>query len=622
MNTHTYKISLTLRAPVLVQSTTASALGIDAAVARVAHGPHEDAPCIPFTLLKGKLREAAGNLLTIDSSFTSDSFDRLFGKAPGGRLYQPFEDSDRGRLIGEDLVAENPVSHRRISRTAVDSDAGAASDGSLRVLEAPYAPGETVTFTGTLFVFLPSTEDSNILKHLQKIARLLCQIGSHRTTGLGEILETSVEKITMASSPKNCEEPPKKPSAIDLSLRPRSPFCITRPRPERSNFFESESFLPGNVIAGALAETWTALSGKPQPASAAKNSNDPHFFVGRYFDRLRFRHAFPSRSPHHRHGTLPLSVARTTAGLTDLAEKAAPCLLRDSSGEWVSPAFSTDWKSFDDAEAPYGIVHPAREMRVRTAMNPATRTADQGTGSEGGSLFGLEVAHPFDDENEPLHWVSRVDFPEGLEDSITVKLADQLGELLRILGFVGKTKTVCEGEVRPAKSLVAPALKEGETLRLQLQTPALLADPRFQNLSEVPSHGTLTRPQMRKAYEAAWSEISGNSLSLLHAWADQSLAGGNTLAHRFRKGKPYNPWLLTSPGSVFFFRVTDPTKANHKLQGWLNHGISLPHWAVNEFGTDWRENPYRPENGFGEIFLHDYRHPSSELLDCDCCHDG
>jgi hypothetical protein len=32
--------------------------------------------------------------------------------------------------------------------------------------------------------------------------------------------------------------------------------------------------------------------------------------------------------------------------------------------------------------------------------------------------------------------------------------------------------------------------------------------------------------------------------------------------------------------------------------------MPLPAWAKQTFGDKWNENPYRPENGFGEIAVH------------------
>ncbi len=291
-----------------------------------------------------------------------------------------------------------------------------------------------------------------------------------------------------------------------------------------------------------------------------------------------------------------------------------PILLRDADGQWAAPAFPCDWKNYADAEAPYGIIHPAREMRVRTRIDPKKRTADRGDGDEGGALFALEVVHPFTADDAPLAWHGGIDFPEGLEARDRKALASQLQRLLATLGFVSKTKAVCNVTATPSQAPKAPNFKEGDTFRIVLTTPALIADSRFQDLNGTPKSGALNASETQACYAAAWEALSDGSLELSHAFADQFLAGGNALARRYQKGKAYDPWLLTSAGSVFVFTVKCPAKAEQKIKTWLTRGLDLPTWAETRFGKDWNSNPYRTENGFGEIAVHHFRHPSPEHL--------
>ena len=84
-------------------------------------------------------------------------------------------------------------------------------------------------------------------------------------------------------------------------------------------------------------------------------------------------------------------------------------------------------------------------------------------------------------------------------------------------------------------------------------------------------------------------------------FASQSLAGGYQVL-RFQANKPYNPFLLTDPGSVFVLRASgDIASAQASIAQWLHAGLSLPGWAQARYGNHWRTCPFLPEDGFGEV---------------------
>jgi len=230
-----------------------------------------------------------------------------------------------------------------------------------------------------------------------------------------------------------------------------------------------------------------------------------------------------------------------------------------------------------------------------------------------GKLFAWEMVHPFTiDETgneKPVVWRSRVDLA-GVNEQDRAEVAQQLAELLSVLSFVSKTKAACDVEVEavlPGDSQILGSLEleaSDSTVALVLQTPTLLCDPRFQDVNGIPKSGALGLEELHKLYAAAWLQLSEGALCLKHFFASQSLAGGEYLHRRFRKGKPYTPWLLTDAGSVFVFEVKNAEGAKTKLSEWIEKGLPLPAWGEGPWQSDWRRNPFVRENGFGEIAIH------------------
>lgn len=573
------QITLSLKGPVLTKSTNPASFGLDAAVAR---DFRTNRPMLPGTLIEGRVREALHQL------GETSRLDELFGR----QTFDDFSnDPVRGQLMVDDLLATTDESNKSISRTALDSVLGSAKGEALRVMETPFRPGQPVEFTGLARVFcVGDPEAYEIARLLQLGLAWQVQFGAQRTTGFGRTETVSV-KAVKAPDRQPPSFPPA-PIALDLAIQPQGPMCIARHK-IGDNLFESDDIIPGNMLAGAIKQT-ADLLGVDIPESE--------------FNNLRFRHAFPTQGSR-RPRALPLSTVRAgKKPLYDIANQRDPVLLKDEKGQFVAPAFPLDWKEHGDALKQLDWARPARELRVRTAIDSVKRTADRGETGNEGALFAWEMVHPFADDNAktPIIWRTRIDFSKVTDKKAT---ADALAKVLVWLGFVSKTKAFCEVLPKPVlQPEETPELKTDGSLFLVLQTPALLADPRFPPNPGVPPHGALTAAEMLTLYRAVWDELSGQSLVLSHHFAQQHLAGGNHLYHYFQKRKkadqPYDPWLLTNAGSVFVFKVTNVDIAKEKLTAWLAQGLPLPDWAKNRFGECWRHNPYRPENGFGEVAVH------------------
>jgi hypothetical protein len=563
-----FHITLTLQGPVLTKSTAPSSFGLDSAVAR---DFRTQQPCIPGSLLKGKLHEALiqlGSSAKLETLFGKDT-ERDSGNAP-----------ERGTLIfGDFLTQTAETKSSSVSRIAIDHDTGSVQHAMLRVIETPFPPGQPVEFTGCVSTYCDAPAAQALQKQLTLGLQWLTQVGSQRTTGFGRLLSVTV------AAPKVAESDPEKftaPVALSLTLRPHGPLCISKPK-IGDNLFESEDIIPGNMLAGAVAQTAKAMD-----------------VTIPYFDAIRFRHAFPTTAAE-RPRALPLSTVKAGSIPYDIAFQREPVLLKNDAGKFSAPAFPLDWKQHDDVLSKLHWASPARELRVRTAIDSTTRTADKGGGTEG-KLFAWEMVHPFTSDHTEVTWRTQIDLSKVKDPTAT---ANALAQVLGQLGFLSKTKALCTVEISALDQAPAPpALKEGQPLALVLQTPVLLADPRFQKIQDVPTSGALSAQEMLQLYTAIWTELSGESLALSHHFAQQTLVGGNHLAKRYQKDQAYDPWLLTAAGSVFVFTVRNAALAADKLKDWSTTGLPLPAWAVTRYGDKWDSHPYIPQNGFGEISLH------------------
>lgn len=565
-------LNVTLRGPILTKSTSPSSFGVDAAAAR---DFRTGKPCLPGTLIKGKVREALGQL-----GETGADLDWLFGEEPdSGNGDEP----ERAALKFEDLIAQPGARKASLHRVALDHTLGSAKGQMLRVIETPYLAGESVCFSGTASCYADEDGANKIVATLRLGLRWLTQAGSLRTTGFGRMLEADVVLEPVATSPPAVAISTA-PEALELELRPRGPLCITRHK-IGDNLFESEDIIPGNMLAGAIMETAKALGIEASLTG---------------FERIRFRHAFPTTGGD-RPRALPLSTVKAGQIAYDIAGFRDPVLLADNSGVFSAPAFPLDWKEHSDVLGKLGWARPARELRVRTRIDSHKRTADRGDG-QGGRLFAWEMVHPVTDDGADIVWRTRIDLKAATDRGA---LATALSQVLAQLGFISKTKARCEVKVTEvARANTVPPLTDAQSVAFVLQTPTLLADPRFQSAAGASKCGAISAKEMLELYRAAWSELSDHSLDLSHYFAQQFLAGGNYLARRFQKTKPYDPWLLTKEGSVFVFTVKDAAKATLCLGDWLAGGLPLPKWAVDRYGSEWQRNPYRPENGFGEVAVH------------------
>lgn len=583
-------IKLTLLGPLLTQSSTPGEPGLDATMARD-RGDPDGMPVLAHSLVKGRLRQSFEELYsaTEDQRFAPKLVEDLLGPDP--RFASEISESNeprRAQLEFTDFRASalpTSLSGKGLRyRVEIDPERGAASDHMLALQESLWASGEPAVFNGGVYLHAAQVPEAEEIGRLIRIGlRWTLALGAEHTIGFGRLIEVEVDPPKALAG--DVGKPPKmgelNAESIDLVIVPQSPFCFAKHRRE-DNLFVSGTEIPGGAIKGCVAEMLNRMGalppgpGKPLPKLAA------------HFDALVFAHAFPGIAGSRRRPvTVPLSVVKAGEGWHDLALLGAPGLV-----EGQAPAFAVDWKGDADITKAFGWpAAPARELRVRTAINRrALRAEDE-------MLFAQERVIP-----DGYEWLARVSF-RGVPQAERESVARELGEVLaQGLLSLGKTKARAGVDMLPAGKVTSacPTISPPNgTWVLTLQTPALLGWP-DDFPPEDPRHGAV--------YAEVWRLISDETLRLKHFYARQFMAGGGYLRHRFQKHRPYNPWLLTSAGSVFVLEaVGDPAAGPAMIFEWERTGLPLPKWARTAWGLsgdparDWRLCPYLPENGYGEI---------------------
>jgi len=309
---------------------------------------------------------------------------------------------------------------------------------------------------------------------------------------------------------------------------------------------------------------------------------------------------------------LPLSLVfdpeAKESQIYDVALKRGPVLINGH-----APIFSIDWKTKHREEAYRAYERPEdpeRVVIVRTAIHRDTGAALEE------QLFAVDAICP-----EKREWLAEVDLTRVTtnRDQVAACLLELLSNGLDMLG---KTKAVAEVEVLPAR--MVPAFESNPTFkhrRLDSGEDGWIAVVTLQSatrllpcLRDIPA--TNGDQALADAYGKAWRELSCSEnvehMDLLWYYAEERLVGGNYLWRRFGKRQdPYNPEVLTMPGSVFVLKLAgDQEKAEERLSEWLEHG--LPQLQDAPGGDDWQQTPYIRNNGYGEVAIN---------LDLHCTHE-
>lgn len=579
------KITLTLQGPILTQSSSPGEYGLDAAMARKADGK----PYLPGTLILGRLRQAWQELseATQGAFISTTEINILFGSGSGGNRQNPSHSVQPLRKVMQatDFVASTVGNKNKLFRIRMDKARGSVETGAYLVIDSPFAPGEKVTFTGTVSYFVTDDKDE-IRDKIEKGLQWIPSFGAERTVGFGRLLKVEIDSVE--GTTRGSENLDGCKTSFRLRIKPHDAFCIAR-RQVDQNLFESEEIIPGSVIKGGLASTWgMLLTGKGASEEIMGGFDDTRKELAEEFEHIRFTHAFPLKNGGKRPVVAPYSLVRDQdeSILEDAATWPKPKLLTNA-----SPKFANDWKKAADVRSRFGWPTLHRELRVRTAMDRLSRK------SKDQQLFAYEMVVPNGHE-----WEGGVDLSR-VKDSNREKVLSQFVDLLgHGLNACGKTKTSADTWIAGVSNITTSPPLEEKYYIVTLQTPALLCNP--EDLNEISGDKALFNK-----YEAVWNELAKGSMKLVQDryFASQSLAGGFYLHKRFQTEKSYYPWLLTDAGSVFVLEVVNAKEAETKINDWLQHGLELPAWAIDRYkrgdlpGNHWKCCPYIPENGFGEI---------------------
>jgi hypothetical protein len=576
VNISAFQVKIELQGPILTGATNPGKLGIDTPFARKRTGELY----LPGTLVKGKLRQAWGALsgcMTLPPGATGASW---LGAASGNSKNpaESFEPA-RGRVHFSDFIDRSSAGRSALrSRIKMDEDRGSADDRMLQLLESPYAAGEQAVFEGAVYFFERDERERRVfMDALRDGLAAVPSFGAERGIGFGRLRSV---KLSLAQPPACTPRETIAAGAetIGLILSGDESLCLAHRQPAE-NLFESGEIVSGAAIKGAMATMIEMLG-----AAAAFP------LLSANLSRIRIRHARPGRkgAPPKLLQAIPYSMVFAAGDWNDVALRRNPCLIR---GE--APAFQVDWKDREQAAASKYFEHckAEKELRVRTQIDPTKRRAlDENLFAyESVGTAGLEWRTAFDLYHVPA------DLRQGVCHEIETLLAHGIFGL-------GKTKArldagLCNSIPPRFSSSTTPA----GVIVIQLQTPALLGLPPDWQTARNSAH-------VRDIYSRAWAEISNNQLVLSHYFAAQEMSGGLYLHRRFRPpGYPYQPWLLTSAGSVFVFEATAQPEVARLLDGWLQTGLPLAqslrdhyHFNGGQFEL-WNECPFVPENGFGEI---------------------
>lgn len=590
-------ICLEIEGPLLTKSTAPGEYGLDAVVARDIDG----VPYIPGTLLTGKVREALEQL-----SECSEGVD-WFKHRPAwlGTESKDGLPQSKQLLFSDFLLAQEAGNGVR-TRIRIDPERGAAVKGAQLVIDAPFAVGEPLFFTGRLTLFVQDEETlQSIYRHVEAALHWISQLGGYRTIGYGRLKKVTMDKPVQRII-RSLRSHPHTTGSLDVLVRPEAPFCIARKPRTDNNLFESDTIISGAALLGAISTTWQALAGGFSGGSVADIEDNKRTDLRDDFNHIRITHALPSGGGLVRPVVFPLSLVKVDTKecrpYYDVARLPGPCLIHGQ-----APAFAVDWKDSADVEKDFGWPGLHRELRVRTAIDRETLRSKEA------ELFAYEMVVP-----DNTDWYAHIDLDEERIKNPSA-VGAQLASLLEHgIAGLGKTKTPADIRILPSGSVKSALVSDPESRDglwiITLQTPALLCDPELLIESQ-------SRDNTLAAYRQVWDKLSGNSLHLIRHFSRQSLAGGKYLYSRFQRGrdgngnnKPYYPWLLTDAGSVFVLEAASgkETEAKNNVKQWLAHGLDLPSWAVDRYarkvdngrtfpGDYWRNCPYIRQNGYGEI---------------------
>ena len=581
-----FEVTFRMRGPTLSNASGSRRFGVDTTFEKDLLGR----PALPGSLIKGNVAHAWEVLY--DDHEHKELCRLLLGATSDSENCEPSPALLTFSSYWSDTKWTNNARPAYKYRIARDEDTGTVCEGSLQVIESPYATGEEVDFVGEIIGRLPVEKISRVNTMLEKGFRFVPALGALKGVGFGRIVDVTITQKTFPrSSSVSGENICPSAHQVGVRLCTDRPFCFARPDVgTRKNHFTSTSYIPGGALVAAFMR-------------AADTRPEEYPTLLRYIDALCVTNALPVPSGSSRRAVpIPLSCVSVTSHTTTTYGSSKKKTFYDVARlkEWDEhsakgvPTFQVDWKDKDntreEACALYGHYDGpvVRTLSVRTAIDPKSGTARDG------QLFSMEcVGSPMDSTCE---WLANISLHAVEDDDERGKVISELASLLRVpLTHLGKTKACATGTLENAFPHLVDCddYYDNDVVRVYLCSPARLLTATCAAQSE---------HELEAAYARAWTQLSHESLQMENFFAAQTLYGGAYWWHRFRqKRAPYRPEIFTLPGSVFTLRkvATKQEVANHTIREWLQRG--LPQLSCAPGGEDWRENPWIRANGYGEI---------------------
>jgi hypothetical protein len=559
-------IELKVRSPFLFQGLANALMGLDATQLR----DEEGKPLIPADQVRGVLKEAMCDIASVaPDAVTPEEILSLFGagseKADDAVPRDDFEHDrpSRSQLIFSDLTAtDSPRDAGETTRVEIDLETGAAKTGHLQIIERVAPMGQVVTFIGTIVAFCPINGGQRVATALNSALNTVTSIGAFKSPGFGEIASAKIFPKTTA--------PLLPPTAT--AAQERAQFIVTFDRPIlvdadwiADNAMLGAAIVPGAVFKGALAELLKRSGISPETDKV----------VAGPLAALRISHAVPVNDtvePTMR--PLPLSLISVKDG--DAYNFGDALQVPEGNGAMIkgkAGVFLTDWKSdaFSLAAQKLGYAssdEPAKLPRTHTAIGPGGVANDQ-------QLF-TTIARSV----RGRQWLVTVDGSKAL--------VDQLAAGLDGVGKTSATATLRK-VAQPATIQPQPVHGTTDQFAIVLQTPALMLDPKGD---------TNVGAQYALYFRTVCPEAK-----LLNFYAAQRLAGRYLATRRRPYGaSTYYPFIMTDSGAVFLLQAEagKAVSLRERLAKLMRTGLPVV-TLKGAAPLDWRNCPFVPENGFGEI---------------------
>ena len=602
------KLVLNVSGPVLTKASLPTDPQLDAIALRDPHGNL----LVNGKHVEGRCSHAAPALARYDGETLKAWSRNAFG--PQEQVRTRWEPS-RGKVTIEDLVCaphrDVVTQHRpqeRLSqhsgrefRLERDDDRETGKDRMLAVLERAGAHEEELAFSTFVRVVYDSEEDcERHVSNLLHCLRWLLSLGGEAAIGFGQLKKATLEDATTPTGGTSSMQRKMDLSSVNVCVSFFSdqqgeeflaPFCLAGPQLDQ-NVYVGRDYITGGAIAGAVKRALDDIS------AGMTGQDFPN--LRQYFDQIRFRHAFPaSRESVKRPFVTPMSWVFAGSRLLDVSLADAPAVFEVDEKTEV-PRFQHDWKAeeWDVALINTGWQKVTRELRTYTKIAHETGVA------EPEKLYSYELIRP-----EGVEWRSVIDLsriPAGARQDL---LDELISAANRAPLLFGKTDARCKmslssGEKCQTFPEPIPQNYSEDLWIVVLASSALLLDAQALPAAD--------EAALRQAYSEAWQEIGGDLFSLERYFARESLTGSEYLHRRFRGfGSVYSPFLLTDPGTVFV--LSSPPQAQEKAKlFWkecLQTGLPLRRWAVERFrregepGDYWRNCPFIPQNGYGEVIV-------------------